>query len=75
MNAFWWVVPTAIKSEANMEMDTITKYGVDVPILKNKVVLEPFTILKKYKARECASDLQNATIMSGGEQGKNKRKR
>ena len=58
-----------------MEMDTITKYGVDVPILKNKVVLEPFTILKKYKAKECASDLRNATIMSGGEQGKNKRKR
>ena len=58
-----------------MEMDAITKYGVDVPILKTKVVLEPLTILKKYKARECASDLRNATIMSGGNQRKNKRKR
>ena len=71
---FWWVGTTAIKSEVNMEMSFIAKHGIDVPIMKNKVVLEPFAVLKKYKAKECASDLQNATIMSGGDSTK-KRKR
>ena len=74
LNAFWWVGTTAIKSEANMEMSSITKYGIDIPIMKNKVVLEPFTVLKKYKAKDCASNLQNATILSGDD-STNSRKR
>jgi len=48
--AFWWVATTANKAEANMEMDVITKNGINVPILTNTKALEPYIKLVRYKA-------------------------
>ena len=36
---FWWVSDTPTKATANMEQSVKTVKGIDIPVLKNKVVL------------------------------------
>ena len=45
---FWWVSTTSIKAVANMEHGVKTVKGIDIPVLKNKVILPPYTRLCKF---------------------------
>ena len=50
-----------------MEFDTVTKHGIDVPVLRNIVDIEPYTRLARYKAQEpVAAALKHALILEGG---------
>ena len=44
---FWWVSSTPTKAVANMEQSLKTVKGIDIPVLKNKVALPPYTRLWK----------------------------
>jgi hypothetical protein len=46
--AFWWVQSTSDKKLANMTYSTISKHGVDIPVLVNEDELPPYTQLLKY---------------------------
>lgn len=46
-----------------MVLEHITKGGISVPILKNKVALEPHAKLMKFKAKEVIVPLSNASII------------
>ena len=56
VSAFWWVGTTHIKADANMEYSTVNKGGIDVPVMRNTTVIEPFTKLARFNAKEAASD-------------------
>ena len=45
---FWWVSSTPTKAVANMEHSVKTVKGIDIPVLKNKVALPPYTRLWKF---------------------------
>ena len=59
---FWWVTPTTTKAVANMEQSVKTVKGIDIPVLKNKVALPPYTRLwKLVPAKAVASSIQPET--------------
>ena len=59
---FWWVSSTPTKADANMEQSVKTVKGIDIPVLKNKVVLPPYTRLWKLcPAKAVASSIQPET--------------
>ena len=51
---FWWVSTTSIKAVANMEYGVKTVKGIDIPVLKNKVALPPYTALCKFVPAKAA---------------------
>ena len=51
---FWWVSTTSIKAVANMEHGVKTVKGIDIPVLKNKVALPPYTGLCKFVPAKAA---------------------
>jgi hypothetical protein len=62
--AFWWVVTTQVKAQANMSLEWVSKKGVNVPVLKNTADLQPFTKLLQFKAKALAvAPLIGATIL------------
>ena len=66
ISAFWWIGTTHIKKEVNMERDTISKRGIDVPIMRNTVDINPYTKLAMVKAKETASELyKDAKLIDG----------
>ena len=59
---FWWVSSTPTKAGANMEQSVKTVKGIDIPVLKNKVVVPPYTRLWKLcPAKAVASSIQPET--------------
>ena len=59
---FWWVSSTPTKAVANMEQSVKTVKGIDIPVLKNKVVLPPYTRLWKFvQAKAVATNIQPET--------------
>ena len=59
---FWWVSNTPTKAVANMEQSVKTVKGIDIPVLKNKVALPPYTRLwKLVPAKAVASSIQPET--------------
>ena len=55
---FWWVSSTPTKAGANMEQSVKTVKGIDIPVLKNKVALPPYTRLWKFvPAKAVASSI------------------
>jgi hypothetical protein len=61
--AYWWVGDTPVRSKANMEVESIIKHGIKIPVLKNKVDIEPFTELLKFKPQDKPVALKNATVL------------
>ena len=51
---FWSVSTTSIKAVANMEHGVKTVKGIDIPVLKNKVILPPYTRLCKFVPAKAA---------------------
>ena len=51
---FWFVSTTSTKSVANMEYGVKTVKGIDIPVLKNKVALPPYTALCKFVPAKAA---------------------
>ena len=59
---FWWVSTTSTKAVANMEQGVKTVKGIDIPVLKNKVALPPYTSLTKFvPAKAEASSIELET--------------
>ena len=73
--AYWWVLTTPSKTEANMEVDHITKNGIDVPILRSRIDLEPFVKLTRFKAKEDTQPLKGVSVLIGSMPDARKRKR
>ena len=48
--AFWWVAPTNVKAQANMALSTISKNGIEIPVLKNCKAIPAWERLWKYVA-------------------------
>ena len=53
---FWWVSTTSTKAVANMEHGVKTVKGIDIPVLKNKVALPPYTSLCKFVPAKAAME-------------------
>ena len=62
--AFWWVQTTSDKRAANMAIDYIKQCGVDIPVMKNSVALDPGTKLRIWAKPKP----QPFPIFSGGSQ-------
>ena len=73
--ACWWVLTTPSKTEASMEVDHISKNGIDVPILRNRIDLEPFVKLTRFKAKEDTQPLKGVSVLIGSMPDAKKRKR
>ena len=73
---FWWVGTTSVKSHANMELGVVTKHDVTIPALRNTCVIDPFTRLLKFKAKEAATKpFQKVDVVDGALPGMPEKKK
>ena len=77
MAGFWWVSTTSEKKNANMEMSTVTQNGLDIPVMKNIVELEPHTKLTTFVAQKAKPivPVKNGADIAKGQPTKKKQKK
>ena len=64
--AYWYIATTDRKADANMIESTVSKRGIDVPVLVNLKDIDAYTQLLRYKAADKAKTSGDALPKAKG---------